>query len=549
MRSIGTKNLLTLGLLSIASIMLGLLYLYDGQAFSLSHGALFLIAFFALISGFLVVRFGRLDGPSRTMIGIKVPPAQAGETVLLHFAKWLIYIGPNPMQRRLTPKIVTKAAYIYIMAVIGLVSFNDRSLLLLQELTSKSGGNQHEYCQDEEQKEEKPEKIGCDFLLRAYRLGYVKELGNCEPEDIHEDVESQICWLRQKDEPYLHYQWRKLGRFGQQIASALSEEQLQYEKKKLELQAKHLEALAKPLKHAMNHQPRASHHIFTNLPKPNATWFKVPEWLQPNACIEAYSEMSQNLVPGQEENVILQYTEVQLLFQNKHVPAAGFCRDYHLHWDSPTDLCERLAAAPDATLSDLGIKKDVHAVLERWETMQTLAHLKTELDPAEKEETQEDEGKSDEEKSKSWSPQELISFHCFMIDEKADLEVKDFAVNIHQHKLQARAMTLASAAEVKRKNLQFFQPLSHFLAPDFRYHFLHSQGDFAISPQDAGEFNFQAKSYPLTKLEAVFHQDLLLQSSPLLTRADLLEVYPWYRHLSNFVRQFREEYRKKWGRL
>ena len=53
----------------------------------------------------------------------------------------------------------------------------------------------------------------------------------------------------------------------------------------------------------------------------------------------------------------------------------------------------------------------------------------------------------------------------------------------------------------------------------------------------------------MTRLYGLDSLDIYLDAGWLAQRADLLEVYPYQRHLKNYVQVFRRQYRRERGRL
>ena len=76
----------------------------------------------------------------------------------------------------------------------------------------------------------------------------------------------------------------------------------------------------------------------------------------------------------------------------------------------------------------------------------------------------------------------------------------------------------------------------------------------APTPKDRGaapglEASFGSTDFLLTRLYELESIDIYLDPGWLGNRPDLLEVYPYERHLQNFVQVFRRQYRRGRGRL
>jgi hypothetical protein len=88
------------------------------------------------------------------------------------------------------------------------------------------------------------------------------------------------------------------------------------------------------------------------------------------------------------------------------------------------------------------------------------------------------------------------------------------------------------------------------LVPSFHYGSLLSNAstsellDAGVDPKF-----FTGKGGFLSRLDYLADVDILLGQKWIEKRDDLLDVYPWHVHLSNYVQLFRSRYRSERGRL
>jgi hypothetical protein len=105
-------------------------------------------------------------------------------------------------------------------------------------LESKTG-----YCPTKDESiEEAPPKEGCELIIRAYKLGYAKDLGICEPEEIDPE-KMEICEKRREGEPYFYYMSRLLRSSIEKKMEFFEEGRTQQIRDKFELQLQELEVL------------------------------------------------------------------------------------------------------------------------------------------------------------------------------------------------------------------------------------------------------------------------------------------------------------------
>src|SRR4051812_41619065 len=117
-------------------------------------------------------------------------------------------------------------------------------------------------AQEAPRAEDDPSVPGCALIRRAFELGYAKSLGHCA-ETKRAVEETQICTLRQRDEPYLHYAYRLLSRFGGRVRQATTASALAGLRHDFEEKVDHLADRYDRQRQVMATAPHASHHIWT----------------------------------------------------------------------------------------------------------------------------------------------------------------------------------------------------------------------------------------------------------------------------------------------
>jgi hypothetical protein len=91
-----------------------------------------------------------------------------------------------------------------------------------------------------------------------------------------------------------------------------------------------------------------------------------------------------------------------------------------------------------------------------------------------------------------------------------------------------------------------YDALARLLAPGFHYGALLSEA--GLDASGGTTTAFAGRDFLLTRLYRLDGVDLYLDAGLLAERPDLLEVYPYQRHLRNFVQLFRRQYARLRGR-
>lgn len=94
------------------------------------------------------------------------------------------------------------------------------------------------------------------------------------------------------------------------------------------------------------------------------------------------------------------------------------------------------------------------------------------------------------------------------------------------------------------------QKFSHLLIRDFNYRgFLSKQQIRNAAQGDLSKKLKNPQEFMLSKADLLSGVDLMLGNEWLHQTPAIMEIYPWYIHLSHFIRVFRSKYIKKRGRM
>jgi hypothetical protein len=208
-----------------------------------------------------------------------------------------------------------------------------------------------------------------------------------------------------------------------------------------------------------------------------------------------------------------------------------------VHWGAPRDACARLAASPEATLTASSAMDDVRQTLERWRVARELATL-TGASPPE-------------------DPSSLVSFHCYFEGDAHERTTVPFT--LAGHPFAAEELAVQPSAPDAALYVDRYDAVARLLVSGFHYYgrFLsdaalngtaaapHAGNEPAVGLDGA----LTSDDFLLTRLYELESVDIYLDPAWLLKRPDLLDVYPYERHLRNYVQMFRRQYRRQAGRL
>jgi hypothetical protein len=496
---IGAKTLVTLALFAIgvaAAVAFGVLA--PVRLASHGTGTLFFIGCFAVVIGTLIFRFWRLDEPSAHYFRF-APKRDHFTTEEAHFVggeNRRVTLGDNRGEAFDLGARLQHALCIGLALLLALACINARALGLLDGFRAGLDKKGAIYCPEPEAQAKAavdPNLPGCELIRRAFALGYAKSLGQCAPQ--HQSAAAPPpCTRRQRDEPVLHYAWRLLDKTWTKLHSTTTA------KHELAVDLGRAGERGRAQVEMLASAPHASHHLWTNLPDPGGAF-------GPRSCEDRYRWMAHRPAPigERQSSQVLEHVLAQLLFEGRYEPAAASCREFHVHWNAPLDTCKRLAADPRAVLASA--LSEIDTVVKRQR------------------------GGS-------------VSFQCYFEDVAApatsmpfQLAGRDFTVDeLHVPPSPANAMLYTDR----------YDAVARLLVRGFHYGALLSEAGIQGTPGGM-QAAFGGNDYLLTRLYGLDAVDIYLEAGFLVTRPDLLEVYPYQRHLRNYVQLFRRQYAR--GRL
>lgn len=547
---------------------------------------LFMIGLFTGIVTPVIFKFGNLGGVSHSHFGIcKFTSLTDDYQVLFSIGDFDFICGPkmDGQGRDLSPRLLywLSLATIFMLC---LLTMNNRTYQLLAQIGDMFEAAPAHYCQDEKEQSEADQepkiKAGCDLIFKAFEMGYVKDLGECGEDD--DDLERSVCHKRQKDEPWLHYSYRMLVSSINIFNIVMGDDILEQEKRKFDYQIGEWGAVFYTQRAAIRSEPRSSHHIWTNIPYQNSLWRNfLVSMGGSEQCIQDWNIMRPVLAvdadDGNRQGKILKHSLGHLLFNSSHNQGAGYCVEYKIHWDSPTDICQRLQDNPGKVFQEYGIDREIDTVIDRYENLQYMKNLKARLLPFEsqsstevrqqllankygvgtsKKTTETPQGSSapeNENDVKELGPRDILSFQCIWQDTTQETTQAELSYRSYNLDLATRIYQETDSVSTMddRFHPKLLRNLGRSLLPQFDYGAWMSREkpDRIDSSQTIQSLLEHPEYFLLTRLDILKNTDVLLGHPWLKQRPDLLEVYPWYRHLHHFVDKYRQEYRAKKGRL
>ncbi|WP_144394680.1 hypothetical protein [Pleionea sediminis] len=581
--NVGTNSIVILlivfGLLLLAyrSDVLNLDYLK-----SLNQSLSFFIGLFSIILGSVFFKFWSFDRKSKFLLHLTEPKnIPKGSTTLytknnLSFA--ISYLSKVNAQE--LPLVLRQLGCISIFFLLALITLDNRGFSKVTDLPGEILQTSSDFCPEQlAVVEEQVPKAGCALILKAFELGYAKDLGECEPEKV--EVEKlKVCEKRRKEEPYAHYFTRQITSFIDKSVVFFTGNEVKNIKKKFEAQLDQIEALTDYQRYAISAAPRASHHIWTNLPFPKPEYLhKAIETLLPGQCLEDFQNQTNTINATDDEkrkySQYLEHAYGQLLFNPKVNITAGFCKEYTIHWNAEIDTCEQLANNPTSFLTKEKVLPEVELVFKRHDLAKTILSLDESLrklddvEPIDSSKETASESKSDDNtkntvfnKNKIAKSEqqlrdknELVSFQCFMRRDDGKSKTSQTTIELADTQFKVNTRFFPITDDGRDPQILMYKQFSSSMENKFRYTQYNSQSNIKLKDADSestaiteNEF-LQQPSYRLTRLEVLKDADIFLGNEWILKRDDLLEVYPYHVHLKNYVEKFRVEYIKNHGRL
>ncbi len=492
----------------------------------------FIVGALASFLGILLYRVSRpaVPSPYRFSIHYKVEPEERS-VVLLHVKN--IWVSVNRNFDDDIVEIFPKGQFaLMFMSLIlaGILTFSQREIALIEKFPQQLTWGQTKFCPDPNQgkiqAEERPE---CQLLLRAHKLGYAEDLGDCG-----EFVEGPPVWcdLRQKDEPYFHFAWRRLKEAYDSSYSTVKD--IHFDKKKYEEQiAKEIDRLKPLARNKMAEvaaEPRSLHFILSSLPEPEGwTWHKIKRRLLPSQCLVTESDYPNKLPEPSEakdlsSNLVMAFGH--LLFDYGYSRVISSCKEYHFLWGLGETTCRDIRKSPQATLTQLGLLDPIKKIIQRYE-----------------------DKKVSYPNDKSLEPRDVISINCLEYG-KERIQQKVYQVKLGRHKLWLKVLQHPKLEYKSGDSIQSFQLASKLASLRFNYGRLLSRSSLSDGEEVlVTEEMVTQDDFRFTRVVFLEEIDVFLNPYWLLEREDILEIYPYYLHLTHFVNSFRNNYAQGRGRL
>lgn len=421
---------------------------------------------------------------------------------------------------------------IVIASVLALAAIGSRAIEQISEAYERASNATATFCPAEEE-EKAPLKDanepGCELVRRAYALGYAKSLGDCartKGKDEPGVAARLVCTRRQRDEPLLHYSWRLLAGFFGNLNRTARPGYFKQSLQDFRRRSARLASLRRAEGEILTSAPHAAHHIWTNLPDPKDGAFEE------TTCTSRYLKLPHRPEPppgGTRASKVFEQVLAQLLFEATYDNAAGHCREYHVHWGAPPDSCARLAAKPDSFLDASGALADVKVTLDRFRVASDLAPLGGPKPP---------------------DPSSFLSFSCYIEGDGPARTSTPFALAAFPGpRFSADMLRVLPSPPDATLFVDRYDAVARLLVNGFHYGSFMSEAGLEESSAAGLESTFASSDFLLTRAYELESIDLYLDPGWIKNRPDLLEVYPYGRHLKNYVEVFRRQYRQQRGRL
>jgi hypothetical protein len=476
----------------------------------------FVVGLIAALAGTFAWNFWRLRERSASYFRWTTGPLFDGEAHFLGSPTRRIAIGENHGGAfDLAPR-AQYAICVALAFVLALGTLDERAWRRLAHWPETISSMGAEFCPVEAapvKVANDPNEPGCALIRRAYELGYAKSLGDCGAKKQEGGAATSVCKLRQADEPALHYAWRLLAAAAGRAGGAFERSKMDAASRDLSAKLDRLDVLTDAQAEVMVDTPRASHHVFTNLPDPGGAF-------DPLTCVDRYRELPHRPPVGDPSRTF-EHVLGQLLFETRYEPAAGYCREYRVHWGQPDDVCKRLAADPEAVLRATGALRPVEATLDRYRIAAELHPEKLVLDP-----------------------EAIVSFQCYLEGAPADGH-DGYTFTFGGYPFRAEERRVAAGGHADR-----YGSIARMLDRHFNYGALLSDAgvESAVTNPNLSTL-FSGREYRLSRLWGLSSVDLFLDPEALADHKDVLEVYPYHHHLRNYVQLFRKQYARERGRL
>ena len=491
---------------------------------------LLLVGCFGVVVGTLAFRFWRFGEKSRHYFRWTTENAtwDLSEGHFLGGERRRFVIGENrdgeafdfsPRSRHLVSVLVA--------SVLALAAIGSRAPEQLGAAYERAASATSAFCPEEEAKKapvRDPNEPGCELVRRAYALGYAKSLGDCAPKKGEAGIAARlVCTRRQHDEPILHYSWRLLAGFFDNLHRTTRPGYFKQSLQEFRRRSSRLASLRRAEGEMLTSAPHAAHHIWTNLPDPKDGAFEE------TSCTNRYLRLPHRPNPplgAARASRVFEQVVAQLLFEATYDNSAGHCREYHVHWGAPPDACERLVARPEAFLEASSALDDVKATLERHRVASDLASLGEPKPP-----------------DPSW----FVSFSCYM--EGAGPERTSTPFSLAGRRFTAEKVRVPPSPPDAALYVDRYDAVARLLVSGFHYGNFLSEAGLEQASAGGLQSSFANSDFLLARAYELESIDIYIDPGWIQDRPDLLDVYPYGRHLKNYVEVFRRQYRRERGRL
>jgi hypothetical protein len=546
---IGTRTIATASLLAFALATAFAFGTFARERLvTRGFGTLLAIGVFGIVVGTLVFRFFRMGDRSRHYL--RWATEKSGFDVSEgHFVGGevrRVVIGANHENEAADlPSWASLLASITVASVLAL-AVDGRALSRLGRASGEMPSMASSYCSDDREAPSQARDVrdvnepGCELVRRAFALGYTKSLGTCSLKR-NEVVASHKpeCTRRQRDEPWLHYSYRLLARALDSLRGTARAAYFTKAFDDFRARAQHLGALRLAELEMLTSSPHASHHIWTTLADPGNGAF------QETSCSSRYARLPHRATPSlasaneaTKASLVFEHIVAQLLFEGTYATSAGRCREYHVHWGAPASACADLAANPESFLAQNGVLADVRRALGRFHVANELVALG--------------------QPKPTLEPSAFISFQCYVESASASRENESRAQSrttftVDGNTFSADEVRVGPSPADADLYVDRYYAVARLLARGF--HYGHLMSEVGIDKLGGGgptrelEMALAGPDYLLSRLYELESIDIYLDPGFLAHRPDLLEIYPYERHLKNYVEVFRHEYRRDRGRL
>ncbi len=551
---LGTRTVFTTGV----GVVVGIFAAYRGHfdLSRLSHidaGVMFWIGAFAVLAATFALQLIQPIGRSKFALSYSSSSRLSpDETHFLGSTRHHIVLGINRGEAfDYSPRIHWMVFFVTAF-VMGVETLDQQAIALLREFPGAAAFSDSEFCPpdlDLTLDASNSTMPGCALVQRAFELGWVKDLGRCAPQQ--STKEAAACDRRQYDEPLLHYNWRRFQAMLRSAKAYWGEAYFRTAWDVFKEKSEVLDDFYTLQQDVIASEPRASHHIWTNLPNPYANDLRTrfTRYVGVQRCEDNFRNISgQPNIPTSNPYYASLYFEkiiAQLLFDPQYVPAAANCREWKIHWDAGADICARLSQAPMAVLEQSGALESIQRLMARHQREKRIRNIRiheisamSALHVDEPDYAQRKAHLLTDEKPLN----ELIGLHCYVeaagmsrVHAEAEVVVEEHALSIHT--LQMPIMSQGIPVD-------HFHAIGVMLAPKFSYTHFSDSSEVVV-----GRFSPTKGVNYLAELEKLEATNIFLNRRALGDNKDLFEIYPYHIHLRNFVSLFRRKYTEHRSRL